>query len=342
MLFHLGALWRLNELGQLPTLDRITSVSGGSIVAAALGLAWEKLDFDKDGVAKQFRPLVVERVRRMARVTIDAPAILKGLLAPGTISDRVIASYRKYLFGSSTLQDLPARPRFIIHASNVQSKALWRFTREEMGDYRVGLISRPSLPLATAVAASSAFPPFLSPVELKLAESNFTASSGEDLQRAPFTTTVVLADGGVYDNLGLESAWKECHTVLVSDGGVSAAPQERPARDWARHSYRVLSLIDNQVRALRKRQVIGSFVNGERLGAYWGVRTDIANYHLADALPFPSSRSELLAAIPTRLAAMRNDRQEQLINWGYAVCDAGLRAHFNPKFPAPAKLPYSG
>ena len=33
MLFHLGAIWRLNELGRLPTLDRVSSVSGGSITA---------------------------------------------------------------------------------------------------------------------------------------------------------------------------------------------------------------------------------------------------------------------------------------------------------------------
>src|SRR5258708_12082538 len=36
MLFHLGTLWRLNELGYLPKLDRISSVSGGSITAALL------------------------------------------------------------------------------------------------------------------------------------------------------------------------------------------------------------------------------------------------------------------------------------------------------------------
>src|SRR5438270_13748934 len=33
MLFHVGALWRLSELGYLPTLDRVSSVSGGSITA---------------------------------------------------------------------------------------------------------------------------------------------------------------------------------------------------------------------------------------------------------------------------------------------------------------------
>jgi NTE family protein len=340
MLFHLGALWRLNELGQLPGLDRITSVSGGSIVAAALAVAWPKLDFDAAGVARAFGPMLVGPVRRLAGITIDVPSIVTGLLTPGSISSRVMAAYRSHLFGSATLQDLPLRPRFVIHATNVQSLALWRFTREEMGDYRVGTVASPRTPLAAAVAASSAFPPFLSPVELRIAESEYTPASGADLQRAPYTTNVVLADGGVYDNLGLETAWKECRTVLVSDGGAPASAQEHPARDWARHSYRILSLIDNQVRALRKRQIIDSFVNGERLGAYWGIRTNIAHYGLTDSLPFPVERSLPLATTPTRLAALPSDRHEQLINWGYAVADAAMRAHVNPKFPGNGKLPY--
>lgn len=33
MLFHVGALWRLNELGELGRLTHISSVSGGSIAA---------------------------------------------------------------------------------------------------------------------------------------------------------------------------------------------------------------------------------------------------------------------------------------------------------------------
>ena len=45
MLFHLGTLWRLNELGLLKGLKRISSVSGGSITARMLGLAWKNLTF---------------------------------------------------------------------------------------------------------------------------------------------------------------------------------------------------------------------------------------------------------------------------------------------------------
>src|SRR5437870_2746480 len=110
MLFHLGALWRLNELGQLAKIDRISSVSGGSIVAGALGLAWPKLDFDAAGVARGFDSAVVHPVRRLAGETIDTGAILGGLLTPATVSGRVMDAYRKHLYGSATLQDLPRSP----------------------------------------------------------------------------------------------------------------------------------------------------------------------------------------------------------------------------------------
>ena len=43
MLFHAGCLWRLNELGILGTLQRVSSVSGGSITAGVLGMNWSAL-----------------------------------------------------------------------------------------------------------------------------------------------------------------------------------------------------------------------------------------------------------------------------------------------------------
>ena len=40
MVFHAGALQQLNELGYLPRLDFVSSVSGGSLAAGVLALAW--------------------------------------------------------------------------------------------------------------------------------------------------------------------------------------------------------------------------------------------------------------------------------------------------------------
>src|SRR5205823_12549906 len=76
MLFHVGALTRLNELGYLPKIDRVSSVSGGSITAGVLGKQWRHLRFNGVGSAENFNELVTEPLRRIAGKTIDLPSIL--------------------------------------------------------------------------------------------------------------------------------------------------------------------------------------------------------------------------------------------------------------------------
>ncbi len=339
MLFHVGSLWRLNELGYLPKLSRISSVSGGSIAAGVLGHRWSRLAF-ANGVAAGFEREVVGTTRTLAGHTIDVGDVLKGIFMPGTIADKVVASYNALLFDHASLQDLPDAPRFVINATNVQSGALWRFSKPYMWDWRVGKVPTPKTELAAAVGASSAFPPVLSPARLKLANADFEPGSGYDLQKPPYTEDVYLTDGGVYDNLGLETAWKEYDTILVSDGGGKMAPDAAPHTDWARHALRINGLIDNQVRSLRKRQVIGSFESGERKGTYWGSRSDISAYPAPGTLPCPVAETIALAEYPTRLASVPDVTQERLINWGYAVCDAAMRAHVDPTLAPPARFPY--
>jgi len=351
MLFHVGSLWRLNELGFLPRLNRISSVSGGSITAGALGLAWSRLGFH-NGIATAFVGEFAEPVIRLAGHTIDIPTVLKGKLGPGSVAEKVAAAYDDHLFKGATLQDLPdekagVAPRFIFNASNVQSGVLFRFSKPYIADYRVGMIRNPRVRVSVAVAASSAFPPVLSPLTLNFEHHQWAPASGDDLQRPPFTTRPVLTDGGVYDNLGLETAWKRYRTVLVSDAGGRMAAEEKPKTDPLRHTRRVLDLIDSQVRSLRKRQILAGYQlprdDGDawRDGSYWGIRTNIAEYGLSDALDCPFEKTVALAGEPTRLAEIPRARRERLVNWGYAVCDAALRRWVidGPASPPPA-FPY--
>jgi NTE family protein len=344
MLFHLGALWRLNEIGYLPKLDRISSVSGGSITAGVLGLKWARLAFDAAGVSGAFDAEVVQPLRTLAGHTIDAGAVIGGVLLPGSVSDKIVAAYRKHLFGTSTLQDLPPDPpRFVINATSVQTGALFRFSRPFAADYHVGQVLNPTFELAAAVAASSAFPPVLSPLELEIDPGSWAPPSGlasEDLHREPFLSRAVLSDGGVYDNLGLETAWKKYQTVLVSDGGGKMQAEEAPHSDWARHALRINDIIDNQVRSLRTRQVIGSFESGDRTGTYWGIRSDIVEYGAPGALPCPFDNTTVLARTPTRLERLEEQTQERIINWGYAICDAAMRRHVDTNLRPPATFPY--
>jgi len=343
MLFHTGALWRLNELAYLRKLERISSVSGGSITAGQLGLKWSSLGFNPAGVASAYRQHVVDPIRRLASHSLDVTSVIGGILTPGSISDKVAAAYDKYLYDGATLQDLPDDPpRFVINATNVQSGALWRFMKPYMRDYRVGEVLKPNVRLAVAVAASAAFPPLLSPLKLEVDPKAYSPrADGEDLHYEPFTTEVVLTDGGVYDNLGLETVWKRYRTILVSNGGGKMSPEAEPKEDWARHSRRILDVVDNQVRSLRQRQVVSSFEAGARKGTYWGIRTDIRGYGPVNpALPTPHEKTLQLADIPTRLKALEPVVQERLINWGYAVCDAAMRRYVDAALPPATAFPY--
>jgi NTE family protein len=343
MLFHLGALWRLNQLGYLRRLDRISSVSGGSITAARLGMRWEALRFDGAGVAAGFEDEVVARIRRLAGRTIDVGSALSGIFTPGrTVAEKVAAAYREHLFGDATLQDLPDEPRFVINATNLQTGSLWRFSKPYMADYRIGVVDDPVVPLATVVGASAAFPPFLSPVRLTLPPNAFAAKGRGAMHRVPFTTSLVLSDGGVYDNLGLETAWKRYRTVLVSDGGGQMKQEEKVRSDWVQHSMRVASVVDNQVRSLRKRAVIDGFERGDRSGAYWSIRSEVAKYNPPpDSLDCPPGRTRELAEEKTRLAGMDAVTQERLINWGYAMTDIAVRRWVDPTLPPPPGFPYA-
>src|SRR5438270_11759956 len=78
MIFHLGAIWRLNEAGLLRKIARISSVSGGSITAGLLGLKWKKLNFDADDTASNLLDLVINPVLSLANHTLDVVSISEG------------------------------------------------------------------------------------------------------------------------------------------------------------------------------------------------------------------------------------------------------------------------
>lgn len=347
MLFHAGALWRLNQSGVLENLDRISSVSGGSITSALLGLRWKELDF-VDGVARKYRDLVVTPLMEFASETIDIGSALRGVFLPGSVSSRISSKYQ-HLYGEATLQDLPGGgegPRFVINATNLQSGVLWRFSRPYMADYKVGMVRNPDVSLADAVAASSAFPPFLSPFMLKVKKSAFTEQSKTwSLAKRLQGKKVTLSDGGVYDNLGLQTIFDRYDTVLVSDGGAPFDVQDRVAKNWLMHTVRVLLTVQRQVGALRKSQLIEAYQLDEdnelhRFGTYWGIGSWVASYELDDPIEIDQAVADDIAAIPTRLGKLTDKQQKQLINWGYVICDTAIRKWVLTDAEKPDRLPF--
>jgi NTE family protein len=326
MLYHLGALARLNELGFLPRLAEIASVSGGSITAGVLAAAWNRLEFNEDGIAINFETEIATPVERFAGVGVDIRAVLLGFLPGRTAADGVAEAYDRHLFHGATLQELPDHPRFTFMATNLQTGSGWRFAKGYAADHRVGRIHRPRFSLARVVAASSSFPPFLSPARFDLYGHAVEQTPGADLHRPPYTLQAVLMDGGVYDNLALERVWKRCRTVLVSNAGKTIPDIGSPTGRWSGQVLRTLGIVQQQAENARRRLLFGIANLGQRRVAYWSIDTPMSAYGSGLHYGLTDTDSAAGAAIRTRLNPFTSAEIELLRRLGFAGSDAALTA----------------
>ncbi len=341
-LFGLGSLWRLNEAGLLGRLDRISSVSGGSILAGLLAHRWSRLDFS-DGRARNFDKEVVKPLRVLCDETIDISAGIKGFVNPFKSAGEYLADcYDMHLFHGATTRDMPVagqdgQPQFVLYATNMQTGRSFRFRQDMLADWKIGMARGVGVPLAQAVAASSAFPPVFSPIIIKTDPSAWT--EGEDIPHLEeLRRRIVLSDGGVYDNMGLETLVRKVDLVLVSDAGAPFEIELRPS-ETPLQMGRVRDILIDQTRALRKRWLIEDFTAGRRHGAYWGVETRIADYEDSLAVTGDSAVTKALSEVPTRLAGFGELTEGRLINWGYALADAALRQRAGLPVKQSAGLP---
>jgi NTE family protein len=361
MLFHAGSLCRLNEAGWLGKFDAITSVSGGSIAAGLLGAVWKKLIWDEEGVATNFDKIYLQPLIAFSLTAVDFPCILYGVAAPWTTAaSEVVKRYRALLGSEANLNKLPERPRFIFCSSNLTTGSLFRFSKRYVADYRLGQHFSPDLDLAIPVAASAAFPPFVSPLRLDLRPFKFEmrpVNGRTPLAADPsLLARAVLTDGGVYDNHGVQPLLNRCKTLLVSDGGAPWSTSTGGFYRWSSQLKRVFDTTDNQVRALRRQDLMGRLIgsNDPALsnlpedsaikhhfslrGAYWAVSSDPARYPAHPYTPVVERWHEL-AKVGTWLHFLGSQETEDLVNWGYVMSDLALRSYVDPSLPAGKSTP---
>lgn len=235
MAFHLGCLRALREAGLLDKVAVISSVSGGSVLAAlychtpgsfedfeAKARGWIARGFVRpalwkalttsEGAKALFFFLVIAAERLAARIVGLILRILrirarlrwkwlKQSLIPRrasrtTILRRVFSS----MFEAAFLPALRAdRPKLIIVACELQTKSAFYFAADEVSSWRYGAASSENIEIAEAVCASAAYPIALPALDR---EFDFTKKDG-----STSTNRVILTDGGVYDNLGLAPLW---------------------------------------------------------------------------------------------------------------------------------------
>lgn len=322
--FHLGALRRLNEIGILNQVEKISSVSGGSILAAHLAqslsdLKLKRLNFsDWEGqVARPFRErILLKDIRTMP--------FLKQWVLPwnwfraGPAVTALEGQYRRHLT-SLRLKDLPEGVHFTFCSTDLLYGVNWIFEKNRIGDYKAGhYTSQKEMPVAKAVAASSCFPPLFTPMKMKL---NHKQNTNHDLPRV-----VHLSDGGIYDNLGVQPVWTDNPILIVSDGGApfSYEPGSSPLRRLKRY----IAISTKQGLSLRWQWLKVRFKEKDGLkGSSWRIGRYPEKYSDAISGGYSESFSrDVIAKIRTDMNAFSFQEIGILENHGYLMADAAIRS----------------
>jgi predicted acylesterase/phospholipase RssA len=229
-LYHLGLVRFLRDAGILSQVSHITSVSGGSILAAHLVLNWDRYNGSPnefDAAASELLSFVRLDVRNriVRRFPLAIPLRLpRWLLGRSnrklTRTGLLEYHYQEYLYGDTSLFELPERPQLHILATNLSEGRLCSFNRNGLltvrpqpgRTYRIERIHIGLGTVAMAVTASSAFPGFFPPLELT--GTDVGANVGEFGRQA-------YTDGGVFDNLGVRM-FRYLERPLLADTPLSS------------------------------------------------------------------------------------------------------------------------
>jgi len=345
-IFHLGALRRLNELGILSQVNTITSVSGGSIISAYLA---EKLQpWPTSGsVLGDWDTKIALPFKDFVRKDICTIPFLKGLLPWNWFRPRVqVEALTNCYFDRLTklnMSELPQNPNFIFCATDLVFGVNWEMSRDKIGDYQAGYISpTPSdFKVATAIAASSCFPPLFRPMPIPVDSDKLTGGGYTSSNRNMLVSKLRLTDGGVYDNMGFEPVCKSHKVVLVSDGG---APFEfKESITPIKQIQRYLEVVGKQSVSLRKRWLMLSYTKKIMEGTYWGISSSPYSYSLK-FIGYPKDIArEYISRIRTDMNSFNDAEIAILENHGYLLAEAAIKEYMLHliRISAPLLIPHS-
>jgi len=251
--YHLGTLKKLDSLGVLDNLERLSTISGGSITGAAYCL--HKGDFESFE-KEMFNALTTKSVIgyvlrswKFIRLLILVVAFLGfaiflqfthfAILSIPTIifffylvvkfqfklfpvSEIIEMAYDEFFYSGKVLSQLCERPELAIGSTNLQTQRPFTFSKRKMEDSLYAYQNNPvrfdgtNFPISRAVIASSCVPFAFTPIRI---DEKFYQNP-----KQYGTVDPRLVDGGVYDNQGAHkltqknSSYK-CDVVIISDAG---------------------------------------------------------------------------------------------------------------------------
>jgi len=253
--FHLGALKRLEEVGILPHINILSTVSGGSITGALYALRCAQEGdgtpgaYAVDDLIEEVKELATQNLRRRAlfgsvghTLQTVGSFFTEDIRRTPLLADEL----DQQAFGGASLSELPHW--IVVNATNLATGKRWKFFADRVGDYRVGATDKTDdIGLTEAVSASAAYPLLTDPYPFQGRWKDFKGDLLDERWRRPDQrrsgdisrwrrrygehrgeATFPLVDGGLYDNLGLNSlrSMKVDYAIYSSAASASSAYRE--------------------------------------------------------------------------------------------------------------------
>lgn len=357
--FHLGVLRRLAFERLLERISVISTVSGGSLITAAIFCqAGMKLPSSDDYLGS-----VYPELRR--RITAADLFSLKSIGWAGLAEfnlrlvrsrAHVLTTTIERVWGvSGRLADLPDAPQWLINTTCIDTGKNWRFSKREMGDWTFGRHYAPDVPIAVAAAASAAVPYVIGAMSLPLPAAGWwetdPATGKQTRTTTPPKTIVRLWDGGAYDNMGLEALTKpgrglrSCDFLICSDAsGPLRPPGNSPLAALLRgrlSSPRLFDVAADQIRALRSRTLIADIAAGTVDGVLLRMGNSVRAVDVKASTTRPATfydsfqsdkQAQLALQHPTDLKAPSEAQFDLLARHGFEIADATLTTYVPARF----------
>lgn len=351
-LYHLGVIKALRACHiegdrAIDRIDHVYAVSGGSILAGHMLMQWEAYRDPDEAVFKSASDALIAFARSNIRDRVLRRWFLQAVPRrlwqawrrnPASVRTQLLQSSYERLLGGVNIgacyPDGRRVPRFHFLSTDFKTGELCAFSGVNLEiEDRKGQCTATgcgNVKLAAAVAASSAFPPLFPPVLLP----------PDHLSHPPgirFREALLLSDGGVYDNMGIEKLQKlfardDSHPriALISDAGA-------PFRVTARKSYsmivgrniRASDILMNRISDFTARSI-------DAMTKIDDVVIPITARVRNSRLNFPNQ--QLLRLVRTDLDIFDADIAMMLVDHGEAVALASLRGFRRINLPAECAL----
>ena len=334
-MFHAGVFKYLAEQNLLSNIYNISTVSGGSLfIGLLLSISKGGWPDDKEyltNVLPQMKILLLSQDLYYGLWERFIPHNWSHLFAnPQKLANEISKKWNVTL----DLNDLssPSNPTLSINMTTADTGKRSRFKitsdNVDFGDFILGYeYDLNNIPLALAMATSAAVPLYAGGYDYTFKSEPIRGKSNDKWQRVPpGTRTITLYDGGLYDNLGLESIFDsgkqklkkdfENSFLIVSDAGKPCDYTKYSTLGKIDKTKRIISILQEQNRSLRIRSLMTAFNDGKINGVL------IPIIGMKNPQIFPERDRACL--YPTDLKKVKEDDWNFLTDFGYKMAESQL------------------